>query len=982
MKHPWALGRPAREVWSEFWDDVLRPLLEGVLNTGEAFWASDYPFFLQRYGYPEETYFDISYDPVRDESGRAGGVFCIVSETTGRVIGERRLRILRDTGKVAGQADDADAALLRIAEVLGQHPKDLPFALLYRLDGPGKAPRCVAHCGIGPQESFIRPLAEAASGRELVLDTDSLQHCGPLPGGPWPEQVRNVVVLPLSVPGQTPSGFLVAAASPRLPFDEDYRDFLRLIASNIVAALSAAETLAQERARSEILAEIDRVKTTFFSNISHEFRTPLTLMLGPVEDILNGSASTLSRPERQKLEVTHRNALRLMKLVNALLDFSRLEAGRMQASYAPLDLSKLTAELASTFRSAVEKAGLELIVDCPPLPQPVYVDREMWEKIMLNLLSNALKFTFSGEIAVRLRWSGDGPVLTVQDTGTGIDAAYLPQVFERFYRVPNARSRTHEGSGIGLSLVYELVKLHDGEITVESEVSRGTRFQIRLKAGEGHLPKDRVEARRAATRPAMPGYFADGAQSWLGSGSDESVTDPRPSDKRPARILWADDNADMRDYVAEILSPYWTIEAVADGAAALERARREPPDLVLADVMMPKLDGFGLLHELRADERTCALPVILLSARAGEEAKIEGLDAGADDYLIKPFTARELIARVRAHLEMSRARKEFAARQFESEAWFRIAVEAARFGVWEADPGNWSVRIDANLTRMLRLESQKTELSLEEWRDMVHPLDRDHVVEEFGACASGARPLAIECRVNRADGEVRWLRAHGDVVHRTDTVPARIVGVIQDITTQKKAVEIQNLLVNELNHRVRNTLATVLSLARQTASRATSLAGYIEGFESRLMALASAHSLLSRSNWNPVPLRDVVSETLAPHSTGGALQIDGPDCELNPQHALALTLGLHELATNACKYGALTSPAGRIQIGWSRTACERGHLIQIHWRELGGPQVEKPRRHGFGTQLLEKALASDLGGKVELQFEPAGLSCSIGFTVE
>jgi signal transduction histidine kinase len=373
--------------------------------------------------------------------------------------------------------------------------------------------------------------------------------------------------------------------------------------------------------------------------------------------------------------MAHRNSLRLLKLVNTLLDFSRIEAGRTQASYQPTDLGIYTAELASVFRSAVEKAGLTLVVDCPPLVEPVYVDSEMWEKIVLNLLSNALKHTFEGRITVALKACGDGAKLIIADTGVGIPKSELPHLFERFHRVKGANSRTHEGTGIGLALVRELVSLHAGMINVESEEGKGSTFTVTIKAGSAHLPPDRVGAQRALVSTSAPAAYVEEALQWF---PNEVLPPDRSSHSTPIelvstvceggdspgprrhRILWADDNADMRDYVRRLLADRYEVLAAPDGLTALTAAREKCPDLVLTDIMMPGLDGFGLLRALRADPRTRTLPVILLSARAGQDSAVEGLVAGADDYLVKPFSAQELLARVQTHLELARLRREFA----------------------------------------------------------------------------------------------------------------------------------------------------------------------------------------------------------------------------------------------------------------------------------------------------------------------------------
>ncbi|MEH2067825.1 MAG: ATP-binding protein [Nostoc sp.] len=445
----------------------------------------------------------------------------------------------------------------------------------------------------------------------------------------------------------------------------------------------------QERQRAETLAELDRTKTLFFSNVSHEFRTPLSLILAPLQDALSDSVNPLTSSQRERLELAHRNSLRLLKLVNTLLDFSRIEAGRMEAVYEPTDLALFTTELASVFRSAIEQAGLRLVVDCPSLPEPVYVDQEMWEKIVLNLLSNAFKFTFEGEIAVRLYLADDHHVtLQVEDTGTGIAPEELPYLFERFYQVRTATARTHEGSGIGLALVQELIKLHGGTIDVSSTVGQGSCFTVTILLGTAHLPSvsvagrdsarrlrrivgDRITATRTLTSTTLVAApYVQQAERWIveevgeqvSKGAGENLQQSLPCAPVPlcpcAHILLVDDNADMRDYLKRILSEHVEVEAVADGATALAAANERVPDLILSDVMMPGLDGFELLKALRADARTKEVPIILLSARAGEDSVIEGLLAGADDYLIKPFSATELVTRVNAYLKMAHLRSE------------------------------------------------------------------------------------------------------------------------------------------------------------------------------------------------------------------------------------------------------------------------------------------------------------------------------------
>ncbi|MGE0550488.1 MAG: ATP-binding protein [Kofleriaceae bacterium] len=407
------------------------------------------------------------------------------------------------------------------------------------------------------------------------------------------------------------------------------------------------------------LGELDAAKTAFFSNVSHEFRTPLTLLLGPLEASLQDTIQPLNGEHVARIEMAHANALRLLKLVNALLDFSRLEAGRMTASFVPVDVAKLTSELAGMFQSAIAEAKIELAIDCTPGSEPAWLDRDMWEKIVSNLVSNAFKFTHAGKISVRTREAADRFIIEVSDTGVGIPAGELGRVFERFHRVVGQRGRTHEGTGIGLSLVRELVAFHGGEITVESAVGAGTTFQITIPKGNAHLPADTVShhvgevniGRDAAAHAAE-------AKRFSRDDAARATAHDHISESERAHIVLVDDNPDLRDYIAGLLSGF-DVTTAPDGQAALELIRQRIPDIVLSDVMMPRLDGFGLVRALRADPRTASVPIVLLSARAGEGSAISGLDAGADDYVVKPFSAPELIARVRTHIALARSRREF-----------------------------------------------------------------------------------------------------------------------------------------------------------------------------------------------------------------------------------------------------------------------------------------------------------------------------------
>ncbi|HEY1216235.1 MAG TPA: ATP-binding protein, partial [Bryobacteraceae bacterium] len=674
-KHPRSLGEDYTKTWASAWD-ILDSAFKRALP-GETSFLENQRMFLDRNGYLEETFFTFSLSPIRDESGDIGGLFHPVTETTAQMLSQRRTRALQDLASRVGQSKSVEEACTLSAQALSAYQLDLPFVLIYLLDDEGSQARLTAgaHLQFGTPASpevinlqisspMAWPLAEVLRTDAALQVTEVAGRFGPLLCGPYPESPEAALLLPIHGTGKDrPAGFLVAGISPRLPFTDEYRAFFDLVATSITAAFANARAYQEERQRAEKLAELDRAKTAFFSNVSHEFRTPLTLMLGPLEEMLSHPGEHVAAT-RESVDLVHRNGLRLLRLVNTLLDFSRIEANRVEALYQPTDLAEFTRDLASAFRSTIEKAGLTLKVECSKLSDAVYVDAEMWEKIVFNLVSNAFKFTFQGTIEVALRERADHVELSVSDTGTGIPAHELPPLFKRFHRVQGAQGRAYEGTGIGLALVEDLVKLHGGTVQAESEPGFGTTFRITIPKGFQHLPNEQVSHTfRTCAREKSTPVFVEEAQRWLANrepnrpgihGKEETG----PGKRRAGRIVLADDNADMRQYIQNILAPEFEVTAVADGAEALRAVREQIPDLVLTDVMMPALDGFGLLRELRTDKRTQAIPVVMLSARAGEEARVEGLEAGADDYLVKPFNGRELVARVRVNLELSHLRQE------------------------------------------------------------------------------------------------------------------------------------------------------------------------------------------------------------------------------------------------------------------------------------------------------------------------------------
>lgn len=679
-RHPSGLGCPVPTVWKEIWDEILAPRFAHTLSTGEPTGEEDLLMPLERSGYLEETYITFSFAALRNERNEPNGIFCTAIETTARVVAERHMSCLRALAARSSFAETPEGACQSAVATLESNPWDVPFALLYLVDKSGKEAHLAGAAGlvaIPPGIDTVIDLthtkdctvAKVAATRSPVLIDNVL----PIVEG----AMRTAQIVPqqaLALPILNPGGehlaaVMVSGINPMRPLDES-RAFHELIVNHLETAISSARAKQHVRERAQALAEIDRAKTVFFSNISHELRTPLTLLLAPLDDLM--ARTSLGEAERQLVEIARRGGTRLLKLVNSLLEFSRIEAGRIEAAYEATDLASLTTDLASVFRSAFERAGVILTLECPLLPEDVFVDRDMWEKIVLNLVSNAFKFTFQGEVLISQHVVGDHIELQVSDTGCGIAAEDLPRLFERFFRGRPSKARTHEGSGIGLSLVQELVKLHGGAIEARSQVGMGTTITLRVPRGHAHLPQERIGAVRTLERArigALP--FVEEALGWLPDRAPalepDSLlppADPMTTTDIPeqatqgetdqARVLVVDDNADMRGYLARLLGERWHVETASDGGAALERINARVPDLVIADVMMPVIDGFGLLRAIRSSDTFSKLPVMLLSARAGEEASSEGLRAGADDYVVKPFSARELLARVETRLTQAR----------------------------------------------------------------------------------------------------------------------------------------------------------------------------------------------------------------------------------------------------------------------------------------------------------------------------------------
>jgi signal transduction histidine kinase/class 3 adenylate cyclase len=476
-------------------------------------------------------------------------------------------------------------------------------------------------------------------------------------------RIRKVFDLPfficLPVMGdQGPIGILLSGrlkeARPLYPpFDQGDVDTFQAI-SGLVSAVV-------RNMRVAVLEEMDRLKTDFFANISHEFRTPISLTVGPVDQILAGRYGAVSEEAAEQLRTVRRNQDRLLVLVNQILDLARLEAGGMELRAAPIpDLNRFVQERAQPFRAVAEQRGvdLRLSLDSDVEGAEIFLDREKMDKVITNLLSNAVKFTREGHVEVATRLQ-DGLVrISVTDTGIGIKEDQLPHIFDRFRQADGSESREYAGSGIGLALVQEMVRLHGGSVTAFSDYGKGSTFRVTLPTGKDHLnpawvvefdPEDQDVPDEAA-----PSVVLEGATDREGASRLNERTEAEFDPDKPT-VVYAEDNPDLRAHVRDLLSSEVNLFLAVDGRDGLEVVRKYRPEVVISDQMMPNMSGRDFLRALRDSPELSHTPVIFLTARAGTEARIESLEAGADDYLTKPFHEGELLARVR---NLIRARRQ------------------------------------------------------------------------------------------------------------------------------------------------------------------------------------------------------------------------------------------------------------------------------------------------------------------------------------
>lgn len=842
-KHPWALGRPFSEVWSEIWD-VCGPLADKVFQHGEPTFADNVRLFMQREGdFLEEGNYCFSYSPIRDESGEIAGLFCPSASISRQILMTRRVKTLGELSSKTLLQKTINLACASAIDILATNPDDFPFALLYLTNPDRKSASLIQATGLAiPNNYYINPesidLTQQAGSDKLlwpiaeVIKTAKAQKLSvasvnSLPLGLEKQRIKHALIFPLNTLGQQQAeGILIFGVNPCQRLDEEYEDFYKAVANNVMIAIQNAKIHEEEKKRIEELARLDKAKTDFFNNVSHEFRTPLTLILGMLDCLFKEHKDSLLSAQIEQLNLIRRNTLRLLKLVNSLLDFSSIEADRMQLAYESSKLSQLTTEIVSGFRSLFEKGGLELNTNIAELDEDVYVDQSMYEKILSNLLSNAFKFTTKGSVTVTLKKVGNNVELSVRDTGIGIPQTELHRVFKRFERIETSHARSFEGTGIGLSFVSELVNLHNGTIKVQSQYEQGSIFTVTLPLGTAHIPANKLTTNlKRKDNQQFSTASVQEAEAWL-----PNVTRQRPdvaistgvigntsTDNLAIKetIVLVDDHKDMRDFVAKILTPYYNVITAENGEIALSLIQTHLPDLIISDAMMPVMTGYQLLKALRSDIKTKGLMFMFLTALSAEEDIVKGLAAGANDYLVKPFYADLLLARVKTLIELSRLQKNLqqqidqrtAELQKEKEN-YSILASNIPVGVAHITPAGIVSYANKALCDIIGLPEEA--IKANKWMDAIHPDDRKSVLDSWDtARENGTIFISKEFRYVHANNDIVWVNTkiipeideHGKV--------KSFIAAVVDLTERRR-----------LEHEHLNALQTVATYQQKRAEDA------------------------------------------------------------------------------------------------------------------------------------------------------------------
>jgi len=687
-----------------------------------------------------------------------------------------RLGILARLADAVALAEAPDQVAARAAAVLRQNDTDTPLVWVLEVltQGYGELSPSVSASGPvaepdGRHAAEAHALAVAATNAGR-LEVQTLTSS---------DDIVELFARPIVEPGQfAPSLVLVVGSACQLSSDGEFADYLELAAGLIGAGLSGLRELALERQHSETLRELDAAKSAFLANVSHELRTPLSLISAPLQEVL--SDEDVAGKARERLVLVRGNVVRLRRMVDAMLDFSRMEAGRIVPNLTEVDVAALLRSVAAGFGPAIERVGLEFTVDLPNLPRPGQLDRDIVERIVLNLLSNALKYTPRGSVRLQLRPLPGGFEVAVTDTGLGIAVRDQDRVFARFEQLARrSQSRSSEGAGIGLAMVKELTELLGGSVDLRSAPGRGSTFTVQLPYLPPQHPRA-AEGARSITPRGVEAFLAE-VEGW-----EKPIVPPAPLADAPTRprLLIAEDSTDMARYLADVLADSYQVETVPDGLQALAAARARLPDLLLTDVMMPGLDGFALVAEIRSDPELRDLPVVMLSARAGQEAAVTGLERGADDYVVKPFDLGDLRARLASNLRRASDRSLDA-------GWRRAIVASMQEAVLISDSDGLVTEMNEAFTRLVgwSLDDGPLRPPYPWWPDSQTNPEAFELRSKAQEALVQGEQLQGEFEIRHRDGRTLWVQAHASSVEVPEPGRTAILKTLHDVTREHLALE-------------------------------------------------------------------------------------------------------------------------------------------------------------------------------------------------
>lgn len=888
-------GTPAsvKDAWGPVWNDVL-PTINRCLTLGEPCHFEDDLLLYRRgpSGHFVEKYHTWSFVPLFGYDGEPLGLYNPTVETTAYVLTRRRQETLRDLAEQVPFARSSSEFYESVASVMERNPKDVPFLAIYSStsapsdvtsplalqleaaigipDGHSSCPPAITiprrAARLRPPETpssptpSVKSLSSRASKGDRVRHSDqvnawpleeALYHgqcvvmndCSRLVEGlpirQWDYLPESAIVIPICSDRSNPipDAFLIAGLNLQCPLDTLYEDWIHVLRSNIgssLASVKESERAEQRRLEEERMA---RAQTAWFQGAAHDLRSPLTLVAGPLDDVLRTS---LTLAQRQSLTLASQSVTRIQRLVDTLLDFSRIEAGKLTGHFVALDLGAFVAGITTLFAPAIQRKGIDFVVDIQPSETPVGIDPTLMETVVTNLMSNAVKYTQQGRIGVSVRFPQDHAIIAVTDTGCGIPRAELQGMGNRFTRATTAVQAGIEGSGIGLALTQELVKIHQGELSIASQIAaendkaeHGSTFTItipvnnRLDApgdAETTVPSRSVGTYgRQRALEAMQTTEPIDLGETLSTATDETERGDAFLFEASDTLLLVDDNEGIRQYIKRSLSPYCRVLEATNGIDALAMAQElsPPPNLILSDLMMPGLNGTELLARIRGTPSTRHIPMMLLSAATDAELRLEALTLGADDFVLKPFKPKELLARIHLHMQLGKRRAFLEQGFVQREHEIKLLSDYCPSGIVRADEQGMLTYANATWRSYCGMPPDQ---DINEWTEYVDEATRQQLRNVTAAIIHG----------NSKQVQSTWTWNNGRTVTGTFIRLDRMgdggtgfkgtLGCLQDITYQeerlheaeRRRIEAeeskrqQELLVDMTSHEIRTPVSAIL----------------------------------------------------------------------------------------------------------------------------------------------------------------------------